>query len=416
MIAEKSQLPAFPPELRTMIALAPSQIRSCKTTKVRCKTTRPIFKDQFSQNLVRDIVTQIAPAFPPTPDVEQQLYILAHDIALHYAETFHWSSFHAWNAVDQAKSVWRTIDTETFWDNLKPFGSCLGVSTHIYHDLVAAISKHNNPGVSKHADTVKLMTCAQHATSEIGYHAIVALCFNTYAIVIDHSIHPTAFKVSLGSEFVTHSYIPLFSDIGQERFKYFVKDGKYTLTMDSAIIDYPALSFTPMDVALTVPQLAIPAASQVKLLNGTQDVYLPPRKYVSVRTLLTEEPKHIPSVPLHGKFLATALRVQVSFEDAALLMQIPRADWLDKENGKSWACKVSSFDGCVEKCEATVHVSVKLSARTNSSRTEHEQSQVSMLGELAEKFGLGGKVIQEMADAILRVWAPYRGAEIVGQS
>jgi hypothetical protein len=164
------------------------------------------------------------------------------------------------------------------------------------------------------------------------YHAIVAMCFGSFAFAIDHSLHATAFKVPLGGEFVMFAYIPLFSNLGQERFKYFLSEsGAYMLTMDSTMIIYPALSFSPQDVSTTVSQLAIPAASETKpVKGGNSDVLLPPRKYVSIRTLLDEEPKHIPSAPIHGKFLTTAMRIQVDFGDPALLIQIPRANWLDK--------------------------------------------------------------------------------------
>jgi hypothetical protein len=37
-----------------------------------------------------------------------------------------------------------------------------------------------------------------------------------------------------------------------------------------------------------------------------------------------------------------------------------------------------------------------------------------MLGELARVFELGAEVMREMADAIFRAWAPYRGAGTVG--
>jgi hypothetical protein len=416
MVAGQSQLLALPAELRTMIASAPCQKRFGKTTAPQGKVKQKSVKYHDSREPSRNATASIDVTTAPTQEIEQEFYRLANHTALRYAETHHWSSFHPWNAVNQAKSTARPISADNFWDNLKPYGSCLGASTHIYHDLISGISTHLNPSINKHANTVKLMTCAQHATSETGYHAIVALCFDTHALVIDHSIHPTAFKIPLGGEFITHSYIPLSSDVGLERFKFFVKDSKYLLTMDSAITDYPALSFTPMNVSLTVSQLAIPAASQTKQLKGTTDVWLPPRKYVSVRTLLDQMPEHIPSAPLHGKFLATALRLQISFEDAALLMQIPRADWLEREQGKEWAGRVSHFDGYVVKCEATVHVSVKLeSARSRALPNEHEQIQVSMLGELGEEFGLGGKVVREIAEAIFRAWAPYRGVEEVGQ-
>ncbi|KAF1832907.1 hypothetical protein BDW02DRAFT_599565 [Decorospora gaudefroyi] len=323
------------------------------------------------------------------------------------------------NAVEQAKEMIEPLPTKgkEFWTALQPFGSCLGASTLIYHALHDAIPNHPDPQVAKYADTVQLLTCAKHATSETQYHVIVALCFDTFALTIDHPLHPTAFKVPLGCDFAMTPYIPLFSEKGQERFSYFVTDeedgGIYMLTMHSTINSYPALSFTPMHVDATVAQLAIPAASKRKPLKGTSEqdegVLLPPRKYVSVRMLLDEEPRCIASTPLHGKFLITALRVQVDFGEPALLFQIPRADWLDRAQGRAWVDRVRLFEGYVEECEATVHVVLRLGATTRSAPCRREREQIEMLGALAEAFGLEKEVIEDMVDAIYRAWVPYRG-------
>jgi hypothetical protein len=132
-------------------------------------------------------------------------------------------------------------------------------------------------------------------------------------------------------------YVPLFSEKGQERFSCFLDDdGNHTMTMDSAISSsFPPLSFTDTDIGAFVLQLAIPAAKEVKPLKSQTDIVLPPRKYVSVRSLLDEEPDLLVSVPMDGKFLSTTLRLQAGFSAPALLMQIPRADWLDKKQGRS---------------------------------------------------------------------------------
>ncbi|KAF1942684.1 hypothetical protein EJ02DRAFT_159660 [Clathrospora elynae] len=160
------------------------------------------------------------------------------------------------------------------------------------------------------------------------------MCFNTFALVIYHSLHPKEAKVPLGAEFAMLPYILLFNYKGKERFSYFLDEGRYMLTMDSCLITYPALSFTDTDVNAIVAQLAIPAASERKVWKGGEGVLLlPTHKCVSVLSLLDEVPKLLPSVPVSGKFLATTLRVQVDFGELALLMQIPRADWLYEAQG-----------------------------------------------------------------------------------
>jgi hypothetical protein len=175
------------------------------------------------------------------------------------------------------------------------------------------MANHFNDEIAKHAGDVKLMTCAQHATSKIGYHAIVAICSETGAIVIDHSLNSTAFRLILGQVDELDPYIPLFNEKAQERSQYFIKDDdEYRLAMNSALPDssYPPLSFTDEDVDAAVSPLAIPAAKEVKPLKGQNDIVMPPRKYVSVRSLLNEESYLLASVPVNGKFLSTTLRMQ----------------------------------------------------------------------------------------------------------
>jgi hypothetical protein len=76
---------------------------------------------------------------------------------LYYAQTFHWSSIHAFNAVSQADANSESLLTDG--KALIPFGSCLGASTLIYHALRNTVAKHADPEVAKYTDTVQLMTC-----------------------------------------------------------------------------------------------------------------------------------------------------------------------------------------------------------------------------------------------------------------
>jgi hypothetical protein len=81
------------------------------------------------------------------------------------------------------------------------------------------------------------------AAGQERHHAIVALCFDSFAIVIDPALHPTAFRVPLGGVFEMHPYIPISGPEGQERFKYFLEDGKYKLTMDNKDASYEPVQF-----------------------------------------------------------------------------------------------------------------------------------------------------------------------------
>jgi len=341
----------------------------------------------------------------PSQKTEQQVYDTVNTVALDYATNFFWSSWHSWNEISKGN----TDPTPAFWDGCRPFGSCLGASTHIFYAARAALAQHPDADVAKHADTVQLMTSAQHATTDTQYHGVVALCFDTLAIVVDHSSNSTAFKVPLGGEYAMEPYVPLFGARDQERFNYFqAEDGSYMLTMNSVGKSYPALLFAEMDVEASVRQLAIPAAKAVAPLKDRPEISLPPRKYVSVRSLMDEEPQLIASVPVDNKFLATTLRVQADFGHPALLMQVPRADWLNTPKGCAWVNKQTLHLGFEMKCDASVRVKVDLSAEHNAEMTTFEYELLEVMASLGNEFGLDRRVIFDLAESIFQVWAPYR--------
>jgi hypothetical protein len=83
-------------------------------------------------------------------------------------------------------------------------------------------------------------------------------------------------------------------------------------------------------------------------------------------------------------------------------------DWLDKPQGAAWVSCIKSFEDHIENREATVHVIVKLSAKTDNEPTDREQQHIDMLCQLVEEFSIEGTVIDEMVEAIFDVWDEYR--------
>jgi hypothetical protein len=212
-------------------------------------------------------------------------------------------------------------------------------------------------------------------------------------------------------EYVMEPYVTLFSQKGQERFKYFQTEGNsYMLTMDSTGKSWPPFSLGEMDVEASVSRLVIPAAKVVTPLTDRPETSLPPRKHVSVRSLLDGKPTVIASIPIKdGKFLATTLRMQADFQHPALLTQVPRANRIETARGAAWISKCTLHHAFELKCEASVHVKVDLSAEHNAWLRDFERQQVQVLASLGSEFGLDPKVILDMAASIFRVWAPFQG-------
>ena len=138
------------------------------------------------------------------------------------------------------RGLWHTMDGR--------FASCLGVSTRILTDLMSAPGWNSDRQRRVYDKTVQLMTCARHATSNTKCHAVVAMCFTTFAYVIDHALHLTTMRIPLDDEFYMSPYIPLFGPESQMRFMYFLTAGEYKLTMD----DGSSKKLLPSD--LYIPQ------------------------------------------------------------------------------------------------------------------------------------------------------------------
>ena len=348
----------------------------------------------------------------PSPKVQVLLFEVANQVALKHAQEYNWSTWHSWDVIDEAASKGQVglRGTERyFWATTGRFGSCLGASTRIVTDLQAELGSNSDTKLRQYAKAVQLMTCAQRATAESQYHAVVGMCFDCFAIIIDHALHPAAFKVSLGSVFYMAPYIPLFRQKSQERFKYLLEDGKYKLMMDNKESTYEPLYFSEMDINKATDQIAIPAALEKQLVKGQEHILMPPRKYISVRSLLDREPQLIAAERVEGGWLATTVRIQVDFAFPMISMQIPMTDWLLKPQSKDWYSRLVHAPGClrVTHTDATVLLEQELDAQVRE-QPYYELPGLVHMQALGEEFGLCYSVLNDLMWSVYRVWAPYR--------
>jgi hypothetical protein len=353
----------------------------------------------------------------PSPDIQARLLEIANEVALTYAQEYQWSTWHSWNIVNDpdfnGQHDIRGMDRD-FWSLTEPFGSCVGTSTSILDRLQGEIAGDTDSTIRRYANYVQLMTSAEHATSGNNHHAVVAMCFDDFAIVIDHALHPVAFKVVLGGTFNIAPYIPLFGEPGQERFKYFMEDGKFKLTMNNEKGSYPTLFFSGMDADKAVNQLTIPAAEEKQPTKGREYTLMPPRKYLSIRSLLDRKPQAIYAVPVDGKWLATTVRIQVNFEKPGISMQIPNLDWLLQPQGEAWHQKLYTAEGIgisfraavgVHSTRETVLLTLPLAAQIQEHPNPNELRGITLLQSLAYEFGLENHVLNQMMHSVYRVWA-----------
>lgn len=349
----------------------------------------------------------------PAPGVQEQLLDVANEVAVKMAKEYNWSTWHSWDLIDETQNNGQAglhAMDRWFWTLIGPFGSCLGASTRIFTTLQALLTDHTSLELRPYAKTVQLITSAQHTDADTKYHAVVAMCFDDFAIVIDHALHPVAFTVPLGGEFYMAPYIPLFGAEGQERFKYFMEDGEYKLTVSNKESTYRHLYFSEMDVDAANNQLVIPAALERIPVKDKEHILVPPRKYVSIRSLLDDQPQLIAAEHVDGKWLATTVRLQVDFLTPMVTMQIPMNDWLLTPQSGDWLRRLfhETPQGLrIVSAPAAVRLELDLHAAT-CEQPYSELFGLVLMQAIGEELGLDYGVLNSMMWSVYRVWAPHR--------
>jgi hypothetical protein len=313
----------------------------------------------------------------PTPEVAGQLLKVANDSALVYAR----DSF----------DVFR-IDTSLLEDHL-------GAVSLIYTELRVELYLQKDKLGCDYAPTVKLMYATQTAGQE-RHHAIVALCFESFAIVIDPALHPTAFRVPLGGVFEMHPYIPIGGPEGQERFKYFLEDGTYKLTMDSKHTSYEPVQFFELSGDEELTRLAVTIEKDYD--DDRKNNVLPASKHLSFRTLLDKKPQFIAAEPVGDKWLATTVRIRVDFAEPRIVMQISSAD---SENLPLLFPAPKGFR--LSATDKTVLFEQKLYAACDAEPKQELEglTQLSMLGtEFRMSYGFFDKICW----SVYQIWDPIR--------
>lgn len=364
---------------------------------------------KISQLSTMSLINKTTPS--PTPEIAEQLLQAANDIALKYAQTYTWSTWHSWNVVDTNKPPVDLRATDRgFWRLTGDFGTSLGASTRIVASLRAELWSHAIYELREYADTVQLLTCAKRATAETGYHAVVAMCFENFAIVVDHALHPTAFRVPLGGAFDMLSDTPLSRQQGQASYYYLLEDGEYRLTLNNTKTSGASLRFSGMDVDDAISQLTIPAALEKQPVEGLENELVPTCKYLSIRSLFDEKPQFITSSPVDGKYIATAVRIEVDFALPRIKMQVPMADWLQKPQHQILHDTIfrETHKGLqVTVTEGTVWLEQQLYG-VDCEQPYFELSGLFLMQRVGEKFGLKCSVLNEVMWSAYRVWASYR--------
>lgn len=259
----------------------------------------------------------------PEVDASELIFDTANTCAIKYAVNVHWTSWHTWDHITRA---YPNVD-EGIWQAMLPFASCLSASVLIRNELRTTFS--TTPGLEKYVENIQLMTnqYTWPAKADTQYHAVVMVIFDAYCIVIDHALHPTAFRVPLEESFNTELVNHYNGDQSSSCYIYFM-----AITGNRMLIRQPYYLFDEVEPSVALRQLAIPGALAWK---GSQVPPVVPRKHVTFRSLLNEQPVHVPSTPVDDRYLATTCQISVDFSKRTILMMILNEDWLLKpENGQ----------------------------------------------------------------------------------
>lgn len=313
----------------------------------------------------------------PTPEVAGRLLKVANDVVLKYAQNDHWSTWRSWYAFRFGT---------TFADHP-------GAVSLIYAELCVELCLQEHELGGEYASTVELL-CSTQAAGEERHHAIVALFFDSFAIIIDHALHPTAFRVPLGGVFEMYPYIPICGPESQKRFKYFLEDGKYKLTMDSKHASYKPIQFFGLDgdEEMTQPATIYGKNYNHENMNGV----LPASKHLAFRSLLDEKLQ-----------LATMVQIRVDFADPRIVMQV---HWADRPQSKKMLLLLMdpTAEGFrLSATDETVLLEQKLYA-ARGAEPKLELKGLAQLKLLGMEFGLSCEVFNDICWSVYRTWDPIR--------
>jgi hypothetical protein len=325
----------------------------------------------------------------PTPEVARQILKVANDSALDYAGCYSFN-YMAWCRWDAS----RRIDTSLFEDYLRAVSS-------IYNRLRRKLYTHVDKLVRDYRPTVKLM-CATQAAGQERHHAIVALCFDSFAIVIDPALHPTAFRVLLDDVCEMHPYIPISGPEGQERFKYFLEDGKYKLTMDNKDASYEPVQFFELSGDDELTRLV--ATIEKDYDDDRKNNVLPASKHISFRSFLDKKPRFIAAEPVDDDGLATTVRIRVDFAEPRTVMQIPSADY---QLSNLRLCVPAPKGFRLSATDKTVLFEQKLYA-VHDAEPKQELKGLEQLMLVGLEFGLDCNFFDNACRSVYKVWDPIR--------
>ncbi|KAF2871215.1 hypothetical protein BDV95DRAFT_607481 [Massariosphaeria phaeospora] len=337
----------------------------------------------------------------PTPRASRVLYNTVNEIALQYTLSHHWSSFHTWEYIQKHKLDRHTVE-ESLCSALSPHGTCLTVSILVAKALRAAIAKTTS--ISQYAKHVKLLTSTAQFTPRTRFHAVVALCFDTYALVIDHAKHPTAFAVPLNGCYDTLEFVRLLGDTDQTRWHYssaWTCEGPvFTLRSDDMYSEKATLTYGELDSTAALRQLTIPSHSELRRgPNGTQ---LPPRQYFMLNKPLAHKPKHLPSVSTPLGHVAEVCFVQVSFHERTMMVMIPYEDWLVKAENRGWSEALEGRRMVWRVDERIALLRIPLDGVFERGVLRDREGDLRLAGRIAEALGVPRGVVVHMAKAAIR--------------
>ncbi|KAF2737791.1 hypothetical protein EJ04DRAFT_590478 [Polyplosphaeria fusca] len=332
-----------------------------------------------------------------SPLLQQQLFDAATKVAQRNAITIQWSSFHTWSFFHQKPDSFIESDSiNDFWAASTPFTNCVGQAFLAYQALRKTFSE--TPNLKAYVDNVKFMTSEKYAVTDQDYHALVTIELESYCIIVDTAMHPTAYKIRLGEDpFGCEPYIDTHNQLEQTFVEYAPVNGTNTITMRWKIIGgnwYSGVSrFSEMDPTAALRQLVAPASQCTK---GN----MPVNKIINTRVVSSEPPNNLPYTALNRGYEYMSSRLKIDFDERQFSLQIFAPDWLAKNAGYAGRVDASKITSYTDPKMGIIKLALKMSPNRDNARSV---AATELLDEICEALGSRRGEILKIANSIYEV-------------
>jgi hypothetical protein len=324
-------------------------------------------------------------------EVNEVLLQFANQVCVEYSLKTQWSSWHNWVEHNDYSFV-----PAEYKNNSLGFMTCVDEANLVAVALRELLA--STPGYEQYAEFVQL--------HHDGRHCVAVLRLPSVAIVMDISVHLTAFAIPLDGFVDTMPFYDFRGELARSRYDYHIFKGS----------EVPVLTTTYIPPAGQGPCAEAPFADisyddaverikkhYAKRLVNVEGKLVPTKKYLTITSVSQHAPQYIPSLYLgNAGYGWTSCRLKIDFVTECVTMQIPVMDWLNTPAAGELAEAVRNSDVFKEHNIAVGDLVLDLSPEARQSGNALERSD--LVGKVGASLGLPESEFAKMVASVYKVW------------